>query len=120
SWGSPTSPRPMENNPRVVFERLFGDSGTTDPKVRAVRRHQDKSVLDSVNGRLRELSRKLGTEDKRKLDDYTEAIRSVEGRIQRAELQEETELPVIAQPSGIPTVFSDHCKLMFDLQVLAY
>jgi Protein of unknown function (DUF1552) len=119
SWRSPTMPLPMENNPRAVFERLFGDSGTTEAKARQARLRQNKSILDSVQDKLTALKRDIGPEDQAKVDQYTEAVRDVERRIQRAEEQSGIELPLVEQPQGAPPVFEDHLALMFDLQVLA-
>src|SRR5215468_1864204 len=98
SWRSPTQPLPMEWNPRAVFERLFGDSGTTDRTAREARMRQHKSILDSVTAKLDGLKRELGPEDQAKVDEYTEAIRDVERRIQRAEEQRDIDLPTIDQP----------------------
>jgi len=110
----------MENNPRVVFERLFGDSGSTDPAVRSARLVKDASLLDSVTERAGDLSRQLGPNDKAKLTQYLDAVRDIERRIQIAEAQSDRELPVVAQPAGIPTTMGEHAKLMFDLMALAY
>jgi hypothetical protein len=120
SWSSATTPLPMEHNPRVVFERLFGDSGTTDPAARLTRAVRDRSLLDSVTDKADRLGRRIGTADRAKLGEYLEAVRDVERRIQRAEQQGATDVPLVDQPSGIPAAFADHVKLMFDLQVLAY
>ena len=120
SWRSANTPLPTENNPRVVFERLFGDSGSTDPNARRARIQQDKSVLDSVIEEAANLKRSLGAGDSVKLVEYLDAIRDVERRIQRAEEQRGRELPVIDHPAGVPDSFDDHVKLMCDLQVLAY
>ena len=120
SWANDTTPLPMENNPRVVFERLFGDSGSTDPTVRKARREKDASLLDSVTGRAGELSRKLGPSDQVKLGQYLDAVRDIERRIQMAEAQSDRELPVVTQPPGIPSTMGEHAKLMFELQALAY
>src|SRR6516225_2487637 len=119
-WRSPTQPLPMEWNPRAVFERLFGDSGSTDRSAREARLQQHKSILDSVTAKLDSLKRELGPEDHAKVDEYTEAIRDVERRIQRAEEQSDIELPTIDQPQGAPPVFEDHLALMLDLQRLAF
>ena len=110
----------MENNPRVVFERLFGDSGSTDPAVRRARLRKDASLLDSVTERAGELSREIGARDRAKLAQYLDAVRDVERRIQMAEAQSGRELPVVDQPAGIPGTFGEHARLMFDLQALAY
>lgn len=120
SWANETTPLPMENNPRAVFERLFGDSGSTDPKVRQARLAKDASLLDSVTERASELSRQLGASDQTKLGQYLNAVRDVERRIQMAEAQSDRELPVIDQPAGIPDTFSEHARLMFDMMALAY
>ena len=120
SWANDTTPLPMENNPRAVFERLFGDSGSTDPAVRKARLEKDASLLDSVTDRARYLSRQLGSTDQAKLDQYLEAVRDIERRIQMAEAHSERELPVVDQPAGIPDTFGEHTKMMFDLLALAY
>jgi hypothetical protein len=119
SWRSPTQPMPMEYNPRAVFERLFGDTGSTDRAAREARLRQQKSILDSVTEKLAELKREIGPQDSRKVDEYTEAVRDVERRIQRAEEQSSIELPVMDQPPGVPAVFEEHLALLFDLQLLA-
>jgi len=118
-WKSPTQPLPMDWNPRTVFEKLFGDSGTTDRAARERRLEQHKSILDSVNLKLTSLKKELGPRDQSKVDEYTEAVRDVERRIQMAEKQSNIELPTLDQPVGAPPVFEDHLALMFDLQVLA-
>jgi hypothetical protein len=120
SWRSPTQPLPMENNPRAVFERLFGDSGSTDRAAREARLQQHKSILDSVTGKLARLRQELGPQDHARVDEFTESIRDVERRIQKAEEQRDIELPLIEQPQGVPAVFEDHLTLMLDLQLLAF
>jgi len=120
SWKSPTQPLPMEWNPRAVFERLFGDSGSTDPAARSARLRQHRSILDSVNEKLSRLRGELGTGDRVKVDEYTEAVRDVERRIQKAEEQADIALPTLEQPQGAPPVFEDHLRLMLDLQLLAF
>jgi len=119
-WSSPTTPLPMENNPRVVFERLFGGNESTDPEAWRARREEDRSILDAVGDKIARLQGDLGQRDRRKLDEYLEAIRNAERRIQMAEAQSERELPVIDQPAGVPPTFEEHAKIMFDLQLLAY
>jgi hypothetical protein len=119
SWRSPTQPLPMEHNPRAVFERLFGDSGSTNRAVREARMQQHKSILDSVNEKLSSLRQQLGPQDQVRVAEYTDAVRDVERRIQRAEEQRDVELPLIDQPQGIPAVFEDHLSLMLELQRLA-
>jgi hypothetical protein len=118
-WRSPTQPLPMDWNPRTVFEKLFGDSGSTDRVARAKRLQQHKSILDSVNGKLASLKQELGPGDQVKVNEYTDAVRDVERRIQMAEKQTNIELPALDQPLGAPPVFEDHLALMMDLQVLA-
>src|SRR3989442_9880517 len=120
SWKSKTQPLPMEWNPRTVFERLFGDSGSTDRSARDARLRQHKSILDSVAEKLASLRRDLGPEDRAKVDEYAEAIRDVERRIEKAEQQRDLELPTLEQPQGAPPVFEDHLALMLDLQLLAF
>jgi hypothetical protein len=110
----------MEWNPRAVFERLFGDSGSTDRTAREARLQQHKSILDSVAEKLASLKRDLGPGDQVKVDEYTEAIRDVERRIERAEEQRDVQLPTIDQPQGAPPVFEDHLALMLDMQLLAF
>ena len=120
SWRSPTQPLPMEHNPRAVFEKLFGDSGTTEPSARIARLRQHRSLLDSVTEKLAGLKRELGPRDRVKVEEYSDAVRDVERRIQRAEEQRDIELPTLDQPQGVPPVFEDHLALMFDLQRLAF
>lgn len=120
SWSSDTTPLPMENNPRVVFERMFGDSTTTDPKARAARIQQERSILDSVTEKINRLENTLGASDRAKLGDYLEGIRDAERRIQVAEQRSAEQVPVIQHPAGIPPTFIEHAKLMFDLYTLAY
>ena len=120
AWRDEFTPLPMETNPRLVFERLFGDIGTTDPKVRLQRIQKDQSLLDSVMERAAELNQSVGAGDRAKLEQYLDAVRDVERRIQMAEAQSNRELPEVTQPSGIPATYEEHAKLMFDMQVLAY
>jgi len=121
SWRTATTPLPVENNPRAVFERLFGDSDTTNKAERMERIQKDASILDSVSDKLGSLQRQLGASDRGKLAEYLEAVRDIERRIQMAEKQSDRELPELERPTGaIPDTFEKHCKLMFDLQTLAY
>jgi len=120
SWRSPTQPLPTEWNPRVVFEKLFGDSGSTEQAARQTRLRQHKSLLDSVTAKLVSLKLELGPSDQVKVDEYTDSIRDVERRVQKAEEQRDVELPEMAQPQGAPPVFEDHLALMLDLQLLAF
>jgi hypothetical protein len=121
SWSTPTTPLPMESNPRAVFERLFGDGTSTDPAARRERRQRDRSILDAVTAKVARLQDGLGAADRAKLTDYLTAVRDVERRIERAEAEVERELPVVDRPeAGAPASFEDYVKVMFDLQVLAY
>ena len=120
SWLTPTLPLMSENDPRVVFERLFGSSDSTDPRVRMSRLRQDRSILDSVTARVRQLQRRLGAADNTKVSDYLESLRDVERRIQKAEEQSARELPDVDRPVGIPNSFDEHVQLLYDLQVLAF
>jgi len=119
SWRGPKTPLPMEHNPRAAFERLFGTSDSTDPRTRAADLQRDRSILDSVLGDMAELKKTVSAPDQAKLDEYVDAVRDVERRIQRAEQQADRELPTVTQPSGIPSEFADYAKLMFDLNTLA-
>jgi len=120
SWLTPTLPLMAENNPRVVFERLFGSSESTDARVRASRLRRDRSILDSVTARVRELQQTLGPTDNRKVSDYLESLRDVERRIQKAEEQSTKEIPDVSRPAGVPDGFQPHVELLYDLQLLAY
>lgn len=119
SWRSATSPLPMEHNPRVVFERLFGDAGTK-PEARMARLAQERSILDSVMEAGARLQKEVGPGDRAKLGEYFEAIRDVERRIQKAEEQKDRTLPEIDHPPGVPLSFVEHAKLMYDLYALAW
>ena len=119
SWRTPTTPLPMENNPRVVFERLFGEGGTAAERLAEQRR--DRSILDWVTGEVSDLRRQLGASDQLRVAEYLDSVREVERRIQMSETEGDTlslELPPL--PMGIPDGFEDHIKLMYDLLVLAY
>jgi len=120
SWLTPTLPLMAENNPRVVFERLFGSSESTDARVRASRLRRDRSILDSVTARVRELQQTLGPSDNRKVSDYLASLRDVERRIQKAEEQSTKEIPDVSRPAGVPDGFQPHVELLYDLQLLAY
>ena len=116
---SATTPLPFEFNPRLVFERLFGEGGRIDPLASAARDAADRSSLDAVTERIAGLKAKLGAGDRRKLDEYVESIRDVERRIQVASRQRPMDLPAMSRPAGVPDSWPDHVKLMFDLQTLA-
>ena len=119
-WKSANTPLPMQSDPRVVFQRLFGDSASTDPGEQAERFRQRKSLLDSVTEEVARLQGALPQGDRAKLVEYLEAIRDVERRIQVAESQMDQQVPLVDQPQGVPGDWEEHLKLMFDLQVLAY
>jgi hypothetical protein len=119
SWKSPTSPLPMEHNPQVIFEKLFGDG--SNEIERKTRRAQSRSLLDSVTDQLASLNRELPAGDRGRLKDYLDDVREIERRIQKAEKQmEAAQLQVPDTPAGIPDAFEDHIKMLFDLQVLAF
>src|SRR5207244_6239940 len=104
---SANTPLPTQNNPRAVFERLFGDTGSTDAKARLARIRQDRSVLDSVIQEATHLQGSLGADDRTKLVEYLDAIRDVERRIQKAEEQSSLALPHIDHPAGIPATYDE-------------
>ena len=119
SWKRANTPLFDQNNPRAVYERMFGDTGTTDPKARLTRIQQERSVLDSLSLEVAHLQGALGRSDRQKLEQYLESVRDVERRIQLAEEQNDQNLPVVDHPAGIPATYDDHVRLMCDLQVLA-
>lgn len=118
-WRDATTPMPMETHPRVVFERLFGDGAT--PAEQRAESKTDRSILDSVNGRIAELKKSLGPSDRQRVDQYLDSVRDIESRIARAEARN-TQLAVDlpTRPVDIPPEFEDHVKMMFDLQTLAW
>jgi hypothetical protein len=121
SWRGPTTPMPMEMNPRALFERLFGDGDSTDAAARLASLKEQRSILDYVSGDIDRLETGLGPRDRGKLTEHLEAIRDIERRIQKAEEQNATmKVPVFERPAGVPAEFDDHAKLMIDLQVLAF
>jgi hypothetical protein len=121
SWRSATTPLPVENNPRALFERLFGDGESTDAAARLAVLNNQRSILDYVNGSLNRLNQKIGPGDRAKFEEYLEAIRDIERRIQKAEQQNATlKLPVMERPTAIPEEFEDHVKMVVDLQALAF
>jgi hypothetical protein len=117
SWATPVRPLPMQVNPQVVFERLFGDGGT--PAERTARREQQRSILDSVTGSLKSIESKLGASDRVRIDQYLEDVREIERRLQIA-TKASTDAPAIAMPYGVPESFDEHIKLQFDLLALAF
>jgi len=119
SWRSTATPMPPEVNPRAVFERLFGDASET-PEARAKRLSYNKSILDFVSEDTQRLKGDLGRTDRRKLDEYLDAVREMERRIELAEHDSRAFTPEMEKPAGVPVEFADHVKLMFDLMTLAF
>ncbi len=118
SWSSPTTPLPSEANPRVVFERLFGDGGSAADQLAEMR--EDRSMIDFVSEDIAHVQRELGPGDRTKLSQYLDTVRELERRIQKAEEQmAKNTMPDLTRPLGAPSEYGDHAKLMFDLQVLA-
>ena len=118
SWRTPTTPLPMEINPRVVFERLFGEGGGA--QERAARMEEDRSILDQIAGQVPGLQKGLGPRDRTRMNEYLENIREIERRIQIAEKQSATQLAVPNAPVGVPDSFEEHVNLMYDMMALAY
>lgn len=121
AWRGPATPMPPETNPRLVFERLFGDIDTSlTPEARARRLRYRRSILDLVGERTRQLSADLGPTDRRKLDEYLTSIREIERRIEKAEKDMTGLTPSIDKPTGVPVLYADYANLMFDLQLVAF
>lgn len=119
SWSSPTTPLPAEAHPRIVFENLFGEGGTPEERREALRKRA--SLLDSITEDMKRMKRDLGVRDRVRLTEYLDAIREVERRIQKAELDsKDNPMPDLERPMGVPAMYADHARLMFDLQLLAY
>jgi hypothetical protein len=118
SWASETEPLPMEINPRVAFERMFGRAGT--PAERERRSRENKSILDSVSEEAHALRRSVGAPDRNRLDGYLDNVREIERRIERAMARDSDDLESMATPVGIPESFDEHMRMMFDLLVVAY
>lgn len=117
AWRDETTPLPMQNNPRVVFERLFGDGGSTADRQSEFKK--DRSILDAISSDLARLQREIGAGDQARVAQYLDAVRAIERRIQLSE-QKDTELPELERPVGIPESYREHVELMFDLTALAY
>jgi len=118
SWSSPTTPLPAEAHPRVAFERLFGDGGSSADRRAEMRKNA--SLLDWVSEDIARLQKKLGPSDRTKVSQYLDTVREVERRIQKAEAEAaDSHLPDLDRPVGVPASYADHARLMFDLQVLA-
>jgi hypothetical protein len=120
AWSSPTTPLPMEANPRAVFERLFGSSDSTERNSRIQRLQDSRSILDSVSSELAGMQRVLGPGDRSKITEYLDSLRDIERRIQLAEEQSDRKLPVVNQPAGVPDTFEEYAKLMYDLMAISY
>ena len=121
SWRSDTTPQPVEINPRIVFERLFGDGESTDPAARRAQLKEQRSILDYVTGSIDRLETKIGSGDRSKLTEYLDSIRDIERRIQKAEQQSaEMKIPTMERPTSAPEAFEDHARLMMDMLVIAY
>src|SRR5712664_2210978 len=119
SWRTPTTPLPMEINPRVVFDRMFGDGANAQERLERI--EQQRSILDAVTGQVRKLERNLGANDRNRVAEYLDTVREIERRIQLSEKQtSNSNLDVPASPRGIPDDFAEHTKLMFDLMAVAF
>ena len=118
AWAGPTAPLPMEINPRVVFERLFGGTGTLAERTERMRTR--RSILDSVSASAALLQKGLGARDQTRLGEYMQDLREIERRIERSERNSASDLSVPSAPIGVPDVFEEHVALMFDLLAIAY
>ncbi len=118
SWKTPTVPLPMEHNPQVLFEKLFGEGNTSEERL--ARKQQSRSLLDSVTSEIASLNKELPASDRSRMADYLDDVREIERRIQKAENQTPKDLKVPDAPVGIPEAFDDHFKIMFDMQILAF
>lgn len=118
SWSSATTPVPMEINPRVVFERMFGRPGTA--AQRQQRMQTDKSILDSLADDVKDLEHGLGARDVGRLDEYLDHVREIERRIEASEKKGQSSLQQVDAPFGIPESWEEHARLMFELAALAY
>ena len=119
SWASPTAPLPNETNPRVAFERLFGDGGA-DPRRRQQILREDRSILDAIVGETRTLQSRLGAHDRAKVSDYLDDVREIERRIKQSEAQQQSDVTLMDKPLGVPESFEEHSALMFDLLAIAW
>ena len=120
SWRTATLANQPENDPRAIFERLFGTASSTDAAARGARLARDRSVLDFVNDQLAALTRRVSAPDRIRLDEYLDSVRDVERRIEMAEEQGSRKLPVVDRPIGIPRDYAEHARLMMDLLALAF
>jgi len=118
SWKTPTVPLPMEHNPQVLFEKLFGEGSTSEERL--ARKEQSRSLLDSVTREIASLNKELPASDRSRMADYLDDVREIERRIQKAENQTPKDLKLPDAPVGVPEAFDDHFKIMFDMQILAF
>lgn len=119
SWSSPRTPLPSEAHPRIVFEAMFGEGGSSAARQSALRKRA--SLLDGIGQEITRLQNTLGPSDREKISAYLDSVREVERRIQQAEANaKENPLPDLDRPMGVPAAYADHAKLMFDLQLLAF
>ncbi|PYS42272.1 MAG: hypothetical protein DMG14_04540, partial [Acidobacteria bacterium] len=119
SWRTPTTPLPMEINPRKVFERMFGQG--SNAAERLARKQQDRSILDGFVQQTSALQKKLGPRDRNTMNDYLESVREIERRIQKTGIEQtDVDVAVPPTPAGIPYSYEDHVKLMYDLVVLGF
>lgn len=120
SWRTPTTPIPIENNPRAVFERLFGISESTSAEARLAYLRHDRSLLDSVTSEIGRFQKRISAGDRTKVDQYLDSVRDMERRIQTAESQADQDLPAVQQPTGIPATYEEHVRLLLDLLTVAF
>src|SRR5215471_15059096 len=118
SWRTPSTPMPMEINPRKVFERMFGQGGSAAD--RAARTQEDRSILDAISRQASDLQRSLGMQDRATVSDYLENVREIERRIQKAEKQVSADITLPEEPAGVPFAYEQHVGIMFDLLALAW
>jgi len=118
NWASPTTPLPMEINPRVMFERMFGGGSTAEERL--ARMNTNRSILDFVVSDIKDLQAGLGAGDRRRLNEYLDHVREIERRIQQAMTQTKVQTEVPPEPVGVPESFDEHVSLMFDLLAVAY
>jgi hypothetical protein len=119
SWRTPTTPLPMEINPRKVFERMFGRGGSTAERL--AQGQEDRSILDLFTKQAADLQKKLGAQDRSAINDYMESVREVERRVQRMSMEgSNTDVPIPSAPTGIPYSYEEHVMMMYDLMLLAY
>jgi hypothetical protein len=118
AWSTPTTPLPMESNPRAVFERMFGDPGTKEQRLRRI--SEDRSILDAILGAEARLNTRLSRNDRARLGDYLESVREIERRIEAQEKQAVSSLSIPEGPAGIPGAYEEHVETLFDLMAIAY